>query len=102
MAYPFNSIQQNQIETFHSFCTETPSAFCASCMVVIYPEEKKYTNAEVNRWSCEDWQLTPIVEEKGIVVCKACASARRSIKVISYPGDMTDATTQLNYRERGM
>lgn len=102
MDSPFNVHQRNQIETFHVFCHETPSAFCASCMIVLYPEKVKHTTMEVDRWNCEDWNLTPIVGEEGVVICKTCFSARRSIKVINYPGDMIDATKQLSYRERSM
>ena len=110
-AFALTSAQLDTIRRFHGWCMYAPSAYCAVCLQILYPEQVKFydsINFNDERFPCEDWGRQPMRswpanwkaldavysykftarEPGGVIVCSECSKVKPPFekKALKYPG----------------
>lgn len=107
MRYPvfhFTATEQRHCQLQSKFKMQTPSAFCAFCLQLLYPEQV-YTqehSPDNHSLPCYEWNFLPIRLEGNlnmIVVCESRYKKKATCVILEYCGP--NLTYDLNYRERG-
>lgn len=101
--YTFTSAQQRYFRQFDTFKEQTPSAFCAYCLQLLYPDQVFYEAfaGEENDLPCYEWGFLPtrpLSSPNCVVVCKQRHDRHNCIEPI-YCGPTIPF--DLNYHERG-
>ncbi|CEJ04096.1 hypothetical protein RMCBS344292_18065 [Rhizopus microsporus] len=102
--FDFTPTENNHFEVFEAYKYQTPSAYCAFCVQLLYPDEVKYMMCDENENTlpCVEWGFRPLYSSDNnglIVVCKARALGRGKCTAPVYCGPTLGE--ELNYRERG-